>query len=59
MDEYDQILSEIAFLNAQANEEAVVIYQNQLVEEEEMMYASQVYSHGPGFDEDYNYEEWN
>ena len=59
MDEYDQILSEIALLNGEANEEAVVIYQNELQEEEEMMYAAQVYSHGPGFDEDYNYEDWN
>jgi len=60
MDEYDQILSELALLNAEANEEAVVIYQSELEEKEEMMYASQVYSNGPGFDdEDYNYEEWN
>lgn len=59
MDEYDQILSEIALLNAEANEEAVIIYQNQLEEEEALMYASEVYSNGPGYDEDYNYEEWN
>ena len=60
MDEYDQILSEIALLNAEANEEAVVLYQNELEEKEMRIYASQVYSNGPGFDdEDYNYEEWN
>lgn len=59
MDEYDQVLSEIALLNAEANEEAVVIYQNELEEEEARMYASEVYSNGPGYDEDYDYEEWN
>lgn len=57
MDEYDQILSELALLNAEANEEAVIIYQNELQEEEERMFAAEVYSNGPGYD--YDYEEWN
>jgi hypothetical protein len=57
MDEYDQVLSELALLNAEANEEAVVIYQNELQEEEERMFAAEVYSNGPGYD--YDYEEWN
>jgi hypothetical protein len=57
MDEYDQVLSELALLNAEANEEAVIIYQNELEEEEEKMYAQLVYTYESY--NDYNYEEWN
>jgi hypothetical protein len=57
MDEYDQVLSEISLLNAEANEEAVIVYQNELEEEEEKMYSQLVYTYE--MYDDYNYEEWN
>jgi hypothetical protein len=56
LDEINFLLDEIA--NQIKFENETVIYEHMLQEEADT-YAAQVYSHGPGFDEEYVYEEWN
>lgn len=57
MDEINQVLQEIA---EQAQfENTMVVYEHMLEEEEAKHQAEWWATVGPGYDDDYNYEEWN
>jgi len=57
MDEINAVLQEIA---EQAQfENTMVVYEHMLEEEEAKHQAEWWATVGPGYDDDYNYEEWN